>query len=172
MHYGPTKDKSSIVTLNDNVLLVDSGGQYFGGTTDITRTFLLKEPDAELRRDYTLTLKSVINLTTSIFMDGCAGTAIDIKAREIMWRLGMDYKCGTGHGVGYILGVHEGPNGFRYKHVPERDDGSKLEPGMITTIEPGVYKASKYGIRIENELLTVPAFETEDGNCNLLPNRN
>lgn len=163
MHYGPTKDKSSIVTPNDNVLLVDSGGQYFGGTTDITRTFLLKEPDAELRRDYTLTLKSVINLTTSIFMDGCAGTAIDIKAREIMWRLGMDYKCGTGHGVGYILGVHEGPNGFRYKHVPERDDGSKLEPGMITTIEPGVYKASKYGIRIENELLTVPAFETEDG---------
>ena len=75
----------------------------------------------------------------------------------------MDYKCGTGHGVGYVLPVHEGPNGFRYRVVPNRDDSNKLVPGMITTIEPGVYKEGKYGIRIENNLLTVPAFETSDG---------
>ena len=163
MHYGPTAAKSSIVAADATVLLVDSGGQYYGGTTDITRTFILREPSAELKKDYTLTLKSLINLSRTVFIEGCSGLALDIKAREIMWREGMDYKCGTGHGVGYILGVHEGPNGFRYKHVPERDDGSELVPGMITTVEPGVYKADKYGIRIENELLTVPAFETTDG---------
>lgn len=163
MHYGPTKEKSSVIGNDSIVILVDSGGQYFGGTTDITRTFIIKEPSDELKRDYTLTLKSVIDLSTSVFLEGCSGVAIDIKARENMWKLGMDYKCGTGHGVGYILGVHEGPNGFRYRHVPERDDGATLIPGMITTIEPGVYKEGKYGLRIENELLTVPAFETSDG---------
>ena len=80
-----------------------------------------------------------------------------------MWKEGMDYKCGTGHGVGYILNVHEGPNGFRYYVSKDRDDQGKLVPGMITTIEPGVYKENKYGIRIENNLLCVPAFTTSDG---------
>ena len=80
-----------------------------------------------------------------------------------MWERGLDYKCGTGHGVSYMLNVHEGPNGFRYKKVPERDDQDKIVPGMITTIEPGVYKANKYGIRIENNLLCVNAFENENG---------
>lgn len=165
MHYSPTKEDSSIVDGEgiDPILLIDSGGQYYGGTTDITRTFCLGESSAEYRIDYTLTAKSVLDLANTIFLQGCAGTALDIKARENMWKRGMDYKCGTGHGVGYMLGVHEGPNGFRYRVVPERDDSHMLLPGQIQSDEPGVYKGGKYGIRIESELLTVRKFETPDG---------
>lgn len=163
MHYSPTKQNNSIVSNNEIELLVDSGGQYYGGTTDTTRTFLIGEPTQEYKIDYTLTLKSLINLSRTIFLDGSTGQTIDIRAREFMWERGLDYKCGTGHGVSYMLNVHEGPNGFRYKKVPERDDQDKIVPGMITTIEPGVYKANKYGIRIENNLLCVNAFENENG---------
>ena len=164
MHYGPTKEKHSLVTSNDTELLVDSGGQYYGGTTDTTRTYPLKKVlSEEYIHDYTLTLKSVIALSTSVFIEHSCGVTLDIKAREIMWKEGLDYKCGTGHGVGYISNVHEGPNGFRYRIVPERDDSYELIPGMITTVEPGVYKENKYGIRIENNLLCVPAFETDMG---------
>ena len=164
MHYAPTKEKHSIVSKDNIELLVDSGGQYYGGTTDTTRTFLIGKPTDEFIHDYTLTLKALINLSKTIFLEGSTGQTIDIRSREFMWQEGMDYKCGTGHGVGYILNVHEGPNGFRYKRVKDRDDGSEIIPGMITTIEPGVYKANKYGIRIENNLLCVKAFETSDGN--------
>lgn len=163
MHYEPTKEVHSIVSDKDIELLVDSGGQYYGGTTDTTRTFLIGKPTEEFIHDYTLTLKALIAVSSTIFLEGCSGLTIDIRAREFMWKEGMDYKCGTGHGVGYILNVHEGPNGFRYKSVPERDDGAKLEEGMITTIEPGVYKKDKYGIRIENNLVCKKAFETSDG---------
>ena len=163
MHYAPTKENSSVVSPKQMELLVDSGGQYFGGTTDTTRTFLLGKPTKEYMHDYTLTLKALINLSSTIFLDGSSGQTIDIRAREFMWQEGMDYKCGTGHGVGYMLNVHEGPNGFRYRRVPERDDSDPIVPGMVTTIEPGVYKENKYGIRIENNLLCVPAFETDMG---------
>jgi len=110
-----------------------------------------------------LTLKSVIALSRAIFLHGTSGVCLDYAAREIMWREGMDYKCGTGHGVSYVGPVHEGPNGFRYRTMPGKDDGAINIPGMVTTVEPGVYKAGKYGIRIENNLLTIPAFETSDG---------
>ncbi len=163
MHYEPTKEINSIVNDNEIELLVDSGGQYYGGTTDTTRTFLIGKPTKEYIHDYTLTLKAVINLSKTIFIKGSDGHTIDIRARSFMWDEGMDYKCGTGHGVGYILNVHEGPNGFRYRAVPERDDQGEIVPGMITTIEPGIYKEDKYGIRIENNLLCVPAFITEMG---------
>lgn len=163
MHYEPTKDMHSVVSDKDIELLVDSGGQYYGGTTDTTRTFLIGKPTKEYIHDYTLTLKSLIHVSKAIFLDGSSGQTIDILARQFMWNEGMDYKCGTGHGVGYILNVHEGPNGFRYKKVPERDDQDPIKPGMITTIEPGVYKENKFGIRIENNLLCVPAFKTSDG---------
>lgn len=163
MHYAPKKDSSSVVNSENIELLVDSGGQYYGGTTDTTRTFLIGKPSEEFIHDYTLTLKSLINLSKTIFLEGSSGQTIDIRSREFMWEEGKDYKCGTGHGVGYILNVHEGPNGFRYKKVKERDDQSEIIPGMITTIEPGVYKENKYGIRIENNLLCVKAFETSDG---------
>lgn len=163
MHYAPTKDVSTVVSPDQMELLVDSGGQYLGGTTDTTRTFAIGKLTDEYIRDYTLTLKSVIALTTSVFLDGSSGVTLDYQARKFMWDEGMDYKCGTGHGVGYMLNVHEGPNGFRYRIVPERDDSDKLVPGMITTVEPGVYKEGKYGIRIENNLVCVPAYETDMG---------
>ncbi len=158
MHYAPTKDVYSKLDGSGIELLVDSGGQYLGGTTDTTRTFCLGKPSEEYIHDYTLTLKSVIALTTSIFLDGASGLTLDMKAREIMWKEGLDYKCGTGHGVGYLSVVHEGPNGFRYRTASGKDDGAKNVPGMVTTVEPGVYKEGKYGIRIENNILTVPAF--------------
>lgn len=165
MHYEPTKDNTKVVDPKyKSVLLVDSGGQYYGGTTDITRTFYINGEDKvklidedenykKIAYHYTLTLKSLINLSRAIFMDGCSGVSLDILARGYMWNEGLDYKCGTGHGVGYMLNVHEAPNGFRYKTVKDRNDGGKLVPGMITTVEPGVYLTNKYGIRIENELL-------------------
>lgn len=163
MHYAPSKEKSSIVNKDSIELLVDSGGQYYGGTTDTTRTFLIGKPTEEYKHDYTITLKALINLSRTIFLKGSNGQTIDIRSREFFWKEGMDYKCGTGHGVGYILNVHEGPNGFRYRRVPDREDQGEIVPGMVTTIEPGVYKQDKYGIRIENNLLCVKAFDTSDG---------
>lgn len=163
MHYEPTKDNNSIVNDKEIELLVDSGGQYFGGTTDTTRTFLIGKPTSEYIHDYTLTLKAVIAVSRAIFLKGSDGHTLDILARQYMWNEGMDYKCGTGHGVGYILNVHEGPNGLRYRAMKDRDDQDPIVPGMITTIEPGVYKENKYGIRIENNLLCIKAYETSDG---------
>lgn len=153
MHYAPTKDNYSMVKKENKLLLVDSGGQYYGATTDITRTFMISNPTDEIKHDYTLTLKSQIALSTSIFMDRSSGHTLDIKAREVMWKEGLDYKCGTGHGVGYILNVHEGPIGFRYYSRPGVFDTGLLLPGQVITVEPGVYKENKYGIRLENELL-------------------
>ena len=164
MHYAPKKDNSSTVNKDEIEFLVDSGGQYFGGTTDTTRTFLIGKASQEFIHDYTLTLKALIAISSAIFLEKSDGHTLDILARRYFWNEGMDYKCGTGHGVGYILNVHEGPNGLRYKAVPERDDQAPIVPGMITTIEPGVYKSGKYGIRIENNLLCVKAFSTSDGN--------
>ena len=164
MHYAPKKDNSSTVNKDEIEFLVDSGGQYFGGTTDTTRTFLIGKASQEFIHDYTLTLKALIAISSAVFLEKSDGHTLDILARRYFWNEGMDYKCGTGHGVGYILNVHEGPNGLRYKAVPERDDQAPIVPGMITTIEPGVYKSGKYGIRIENNLLCVKAFSTSVGN--------
>ncbi len=164
MHYAPSKENHASMSLENQLLLVDSGGQYYGGTTDTTRTFLFgRNVSEEVKIDYTKTLKSQISLSTAIFEKGCSGHEIDIMAREIMWKEGLDYKCGTGHGVGYMSCVHEGPIGFRYYHREGVYDDGILTPGHIITIEPGVYKAHKHGIRLENNLLVVPAFETEDG---------
>ena len=164
MHYAPSKEKYSPLTRANQLLLVDSGGQYYGGTTDTTRTFIVsKHVSEEVKHDYTLTLKSQIALSTTVFEKGCTGHSIDIRAREIRWKEGRDYKCGTGHGVGYRSCVHEGPIGFRFYDNPDRGDKAELQLGHIITIEPGVYKAHHYGIRLENNLLVVPAFETDDG---------
>lgn len=165
MHYAPSEKDFSYVNYDTLELLVDSGGQYFGGTTDTTRTFLLGEPTDEYIHDYTLTLKSLIALSKARFIDGTTGKPLDMLARNIMWREGLDYKCGTGHGVGYLSVVHEGPNSFRYKS--KTPYSAKLDlpnvPGNVTTVEPGVYKEGKYGIRIENNLLTVEDQVTSDG---------
>lgn len=164
MHYAPSEDKFATLKDDSQLVLVDSGGQYFGGTTDITRTFLLQEqPSKEIIHDYTLTLKSHLNMMMTTFMKGCSGRALDIKAREVMWKEGLDYKCGTGHGVSYMLGVHEGPIGLRYYTRPNIKDDYPLEVGNIVTDEPGVYKDYKYGIRIENELLVIKDKSTDQG---------
>ncbi len=155
MHYIPTLESSSRVT-GPGVVLVDTGGHYLGGTTDVTRTYIIGDAPEEMRRDFTYVLKGNINLSRAVFMKGTSGNHLDILARQPLWEEGLDYKCGTGHGVGYLLSVHEGPQSFSMGSsvVP-------LEPGMIITNEPGVYKEGEYGIRLENMLLVDHYRQTE-----------
>lgn len=162
MHYNPYTGENAVLK-PEGLLLVDSGGQYYEGTTDITRTIALGEVSSEVKTHYTAVLRGMLNLSAARFLKGCIGMNLDILARGPLWEMGLDYRCGTGHGVGYLLGVHEPPNGFRWKKVPEREDGCVLLPGMITTDEPGVYIEGSHGIRIENELLTVSDFTNEYG---------
>jgi Xaa-Pro aminopeptidase len=157
MHYSATENSYKKVR-ERGFLLVDSGGQYLDGTTDITRTISVGELTEEEKIDYTLTLKSHINLAMAKFLKGVTGYYLDILARKPMWDRGMDYKCGTGHGVGFFLSVHEGPQNISY-----RKNDTVLEPGMIVTNEPGVYKAGKHGIRTENMILVVEDKTTEFG---------
>jgi len=158
MHYFPRPE--TCATLEPGgFYLIDSGGQYHGGTTDITRTFALGALTDEERTDNTLVLKGVINLSSVHFLKGAAGNNLDVLARQPMWEHGMDYKCGTGHGVGHFLNVHEGPQGFSQ----HKNSGTPLEPGMILTIEPGVYKEGQHGIRIENMVHVEADCETESG---------
>lgn len=152
MHYSATED-SNVKVEAGNFFLVDSGGHYYEGSTDITRTFAMGEVSDELKKHFTLVTKSNLNLAAAKFLYGCTGMNLDILARGPLWDLGIDYRCGTGHGIGYLLNVHEAPNGFRWKKVPERNDSCVLEPGMVTTDEPGVYMEGSHGIRIENELV-------------------
>ncbi|NLX25506.1 MAG: aminopeptidase P family protein [Lentisphaerae bacterium] len=158
MHYSP-KPETCAALQPHGFYLIDSGGQYLGGTTDITRTFALGELTDEQRTDYTLVLKGVISLTRARFLKGSAGNNLDVLARQPLWEHGLDYKCGTGHGVGYYLNVHEGPQNFS-QH--KRSD-TPLEPGMILTIEPGVYKEGRHGIRTENMVVVEEDCETECG---------
>ena len=161
MHYEATKESNSKLD-NKGFLLVDSGGQYYGGTTDVTRTIVLGELTDEMKRHYTLVLKGMLNLSSAKFMYGCSGKNLDILARGPLWKEGIDYKCGTGHGVGYMLNVHEGPQSFRFKTLPGIDD-SVLEEGMVITNEPGVYIEGSHGIRIENVLLCHKDIKNSDG---------
>ncbi|NFG62086.1 aminopeptidase P family protein [Clostridium botulinum] len=157
MHYSATKE-SAYELKPEGILLVDSGGQYLDGTTDITRSFILGKLTDEEKKDFTLVLKSHINLMKAKFLKGTTGSNLDVLARTILWDEGMDYKCGTGHGVGFFLSVHEGPQSIR--PVPNT---VVLEPGMILTNEPGVYKEGKHGIRTENVMLVANDIETNDG---------
>lgn len=153
MHYSANEESNAMLK-PEGMLLVDSGGQYFQGTTDITRTMALGPLSNELKTHFTAVLRSMINLAKARFLYGCRGVNLDILARGPIWDLNIDYRCGTGHGVGHVLNVHESPNGFRWKIVPERNDSCVLEEGMITTDEPGIYVEGSHGIRIENELIT------------------
>ena len=157
MHYSATPETDAGID-NPGFLLIDSGGHYLEGTTDITRTLALGEITNEMRLHFTTVLKSMIALSKAKFLSGCTGANLDVLARAPIWDLLIDYKCGTGHGVGYLLSVHEGPNGFRWQ-----TNKTKLVPGMITTNEPGIYLENKYGIRIENELLCVHNSTNEFG---------
>lgn len=162
MHYNAITGNNSRLH-PEGMLLVDSGGTYLYGTTDITRTISLGNPSQEEKLYFTTVLKSVIDLADTVFLKGCTGQNLDIKARGPIWKLLIDYKCGTGHGVGHILSVHEAPNGFRWQTVKERNDSAVLEPGMITTDEPGIYLENKLGIRTENELLCKEVTSNEFG---------
>lgn len=142
----------------ENILLLDSGGQYLDGTTDITRTIPLGTPTAQQKTDYTLVLKGHIALSKAIFPSGTRGSQLDILARKAMWDLGLNYGHGTGHGVGHFLCVHEGPQSIRMEENP-----TVLQAGMILSNEPGMYRTNEYGIRIENLVEVVPAQKTEFG---------
>lgn len=142
----------------EGLFLVDSGGQYLDGTTDITRTIVLGPLTDEEKADFTLVLKGHLQIQNLHFPQGTCGTQLDAFARIAMWKQGINYLHGTGHGVGQYLCVHEGPHQFRMNHMP-----TLLEPGMNITNEPGIYKAGKHGARTENVLLVVPAQETEFG---------
>lgn len=162
MHYSATVDSNAELK-PEGFLLVDSGGHYYEGSTDITRTMALGPITEEMREHFTAVCRSNMNLANARFLYGCSGLNLDILARGPLWDLNLDYKCGTGHGVGYVLNVHEGPNGFRWRVVPERKDNGTLEEGMVTTDEPGVYLEGKYGIRTENELVCHKGEKNEYG---------
>ncbi|MEI7038157.1 aminopeptidase P family protein [Fulvimonas yonginensis] len=159
-HYRATPEAHSTLQ-RKGLLLVDSGGQYLGGTTDITRVLALGETTAEQRRDATLVMKGLIALSRARFPKGASGPQLDALARAPLWACGLDYGHGTGHGVGYFLNVHEGPHSIR---PPVTGGGLvPLEPGMITSIEPGLYKPARHGIRHENLAVVVQADQTEFG---------
>ena len=161
MHYNATPESHSVVK-PEGMLLIDSGGQYVKGTTDVTRTFACGPVTDEMKLHYSKTAAGMLALADAKFLYGCTGRNVDILARLPLWELGIDYKCGTGHGVGYILNVHEGPHNIRWKYI----DGSKeapLEDGMIVSDEPGVYIGGSHGIRIENIILCRKDVENGDG---------
>jgi Xaa-Pro aminopeptidase len=152
-HYRATAASHAVIQGN-GLLLIDSGAQDLGGTTDITRVGPIGTVSAAQRRDYTLVLKGTIGLSRTRFPRGTLAPMLDAIARAPLWAHGLDYGHGTGHGVGYFLNVHEGPQSIS-RAIPE--PSMAMEPGMITSIEPGLYRAGQWGIRIENLVLNVPA---------------
>ncbi len=161
VHYTATP-KSNATLEPHGLFLVDSGGQYLEGTTDITRTIALGPLTRPMKEHFTYVLRSMIDLAIAKFPEGCTGSCLDILARHPLWEYGLDYNHGTGHGVGFLLYVHEGPNSFRWK-VTGQKPACVFEPGMVTTDEPGYYATGSHGIRTENVLLCLPWKETEHG---------
>ena len=159
VHYGATPE-SDIPLKAESFLLSDTGGHYLEGSTDVTRTFALGPVTEEMKLHYTLVLKGHLNLGAAQFKKGCGGASLDILARQPFWELGLDYNHGTGHGVGYLLSVHEGPQNIRYNPA---GGAARLEEGMITSNEPGIYLEGKYGIRIENLVVCEKRLENEYG---------
>lgn len=157
VHYEATEE-TDVAIVGDGLLLVDSGGQYVNGTTDITRTVALGTPTAEQRHDFTLVMKGHIALSNAIFPKGTTGHQLDVLARQFLWNEGKAYYHGTGHGVGFFINCHEGPQNIRLNINP-----TPLEPGMVTSDEPGLYLEGRYGIRCENLIVTEKYKETEFG---------
>ena len=164
MHY-EAEEGSCKSLAPEGLYLVDSGGQYLGGTTDVTRTVALGETSSEMKKHFTLTAVGMLQLSDAKFLQGCTGRNLDILARQPLWKEGIDYKCGTGHGIGYILNVHEGPQNIRWR-LPaggiERKE-AVLEPGMVVSNEPGVYREGSHGIRTENIMVVENAEKNGDG---------
>ena len=162
IHYGATPE-TDVPLKAEGLLLVDSGGHYLEGTTDITRTVALGPLTDEMKSVFTLVLRSHLQLANARFLYGCSGINLDVLAREPLWAADLDYKHGTGHGIGHILNVHEGPNAFRWKVSPGRSEDAVLEEGMITSDEPGLYLEDKFGVRTESELLCRKGAKNEFG---------
>jgi len=156
-HYRATPESHAVIE-GDGLLLIDSGGQYLGGTTDITRVWPIGRVGDAHRRDYTLVLKGTIALSRARFPRGTLSPMLDAIARLPLWEQGLDYGHGTGHGVGYFLNVHEGPQSIS-KAIPE--PAMAMEPGMITSVEPGLYRPGRWGVRIENLVMNVVAATAE-----------
>lgn len=161
MHYEATEQDNKTLE-KEGMLLVDSGGQYMGGTTDVTRTFALGETTDKMKEHFTLVAMGMLRLAGAKFLQGCSGRNLDILARLPLWEKGIDYKCGTGHGIGYILNVHEGPHSIRSRFSDDVKE-AVLVPGMIVSDEPGVYLEGEYGIRTENILEIVEEEKNSDG---------
>ena len=160
-HYSATPEEKSDIT-NEGLYLVDSGAQYKGATTDVTRTIALGEISDEIKLHFTKVVCSMLRMADTKFLYGCTGRNLDIIARGPLWDCGLDYKHGTGHGIGYILNVHEGPHSLRWQYV-EGQKETILEEGMIVSDEPGMYVADSHGIRIENIVETVKETKNEYG---------
>ena len=160
-HYEATED-NCVEVKAEGMLLVDSGGTYMGGTTDVTRTIVVGDVSDEIRCHYTKTVAGMLRLSNAKFLEGCTGKNLDILARGPLWDMGIDYKHGTGHGIGYILNVHEGPQNIRWRFT-EGQNEAPLLPGMIVSDEPGVYIEGSHGIRIENILEVVKGEAGEYG---------
>lgn len=161
MHYEAVKGSDAKLSTG-GLYLVDSGGQYLSGTTDVTRTIVLGKIHAKTKMHYTKVTVGMLRLMNAKFLYGCSGRNLDILARGPLWDIGIDYKCGTGHGIGYILNVHEGPQNIRpFRRAGEYE--AKLEEGMVISDEPGVYIAGQYGIRIENAILCKKLEQNSDG---------
>jgi Xaa-Pro aminopeptidase len=159
-HYRATPESHAAIA-GDGMLLIDSGGQYTTGTTDITRVVPVGAASAAMKADYTRVLKGMINLSMAVFPRGTRSPTLDALARAPIWAAGIDYGHGTGHGVGYFLNVHEGPHGIT-PHLPP-EPHTAMEPGMVTSNEPGIYRPGRWGVRIENLVLNVAAETTEFG---------
>ena len=157
VHYAATPETNATLK-PEGLYLLDSGAQYLDGTTDITRTIALGEPTEQMRKDFTRVLKGTISLAKSKFPEGTRGSQLDILARKALWDAGLNFLHGTGHGIGHCLNVHEGPQSIRMEENP-----TALEPGMVTSDEPGLYRAGEYGIRTENMIVTREDSETEFG---------
>ena len=162
VHYSATKESDAEIQ-PESFVLADTGGHYLEGTTDITRTIALGTLTQEEKEMYTTVLKGHIQLETACFLQGCSGQSLDILARTPLWEKGFDYNHGTGHGVGYLLSVHEGPNSFRYRPSVNGRNDCILEEGMITSDEPGIYLEGKFGIRLENMIVCQKDVENEYG---------
>ncbi len=161
MHYEATAENHAVLA-PEGMLLVDSGGQYMGGTTDVTRTIVLGPISDEIKCHYTAVASGMLQLSKAKWLYGCTGRNLDILARQPLWNMGIDYKCGTGHGVGYILNVHEGPQNIRWKFMEGMTE-AVLEAGMDVTNEPGVYIEGSHGIRIENVMVAQNDVKNGDG---------
>ncbi len=152
MHYSPSEE-TDVQLKSGAFFLNDTGGGYYEGSTDITRTFVLGPVDQQMKKYFTAVVRAMMRLSRARFLYGCYGYNLDVLARGPIWDLDLDYQCGTGHGVGYLGNIHEAPTGFRWYVVPSKNEHHQLEEGMVITDEPGIYEDGQFGIRIENEFI-------------------